>query len=501
MHAIVIGGGVSGLAAAHRLTEEGVRVTLLEASNRLGGKLLSGELAGVRTDLGAESMLARRPEGVDLARAVGLGDALQPPAVATASIWTRDALRPMPRGHLMGIPARAEDLAGVLSDEGVGRARRDADLPGPLLPDEGDDGNAGNHDDHGTAGDIAIGRLVADRMGDEVVDRLVEPLLGGVYAGDARAISLRAALPGLYEAARTAPTLADAVRAAMAAGAPRPAGTPPPAPFTGLDGGMGTLPGAIADACRAAGAEIRTDAPVRSLRRMPTGWVVTVGPDADTAEELAADAVVLAVPAGPAARLLADHAPAAARELDGIGYASMALITVALRRSDLDRPLPGSGFLVPAVDGRFIKASTFSSGKWEWAGRDPELYLLRASVGRHGDPTAVAMDDADLVKGALADLREAVGLTAAPVASVVTRWIDGLPQYTPGHAERIGRVRRAVAVLPGLRVCGAAHDGVGIPACIADARAAVADLRRAVPAHPTDLRPRPGRPTPNDTGE
>ncbi|MQS10222.1 FAD-dependent oxidoreductase, partial [Streptomyces alkaliphilus] len=208
MHAIVIGGGVSGLAAAHRLTEEGVRVTLLEASDRLGGKLLSGEVAGVRTDLGAESMLARRPEGVDLARAVGLGDALRPPAVATAAIWTRGALRPMPRGHLMGIPARAEDLAGVLSEEGVERARRDANLPGPLLPGAGG------------AGDIGIGRLVAERMGEEVVDRLVEPLLGGVYAGDARAISLRAALPGLYEAARTAPTLADAVRAAMAAGAP-----------------------------------------------------------------------------------------------------------------------------------------------------------------------------------------------------------------------------------------------------------------------------------------
>ncbi|MBB0245816.1 FAD-dependent oxidoreductase, partial [Streptomyces alkaliphilus] len=212
MHAIVIGGGVSGLAAAHRLTEEGVRVTLLEASDRLGGKLLSGQVAGVRTDLGAESMLARRPEGVDLARVVGLGDALRPPAVATAAIWTRGALRPMPRGHLMGIPARAEDLAGVLSEEGVERARRDADLPGPLLPGAGDPDVP---DVPGDPGDIGIGRLVAERMGEEVVDRLVEPLLGGVYAGDARAISLRAALPGLYEAARTAPTLADAVRAAM----------------------------------------------------------------------------------------------------------------------------------------------------------------------------------------------------------------------------------------------------------------------------------------------
>ncbi|MBB0232907.1 FAD-dependent oxidoreductase, partial [Streptomyces calidiresistens] len=214
MHAIVIGGGVSGLAAAHRLTEEGVRVTLLEASDRLGGKLLSGEVAGVRTDLGAESMLARRPEGVELARAVGLGDALQPPAVATAAIWTRGALRPMPRGHLMGIPARPGDLADVLSPEGVERARRDADLPGPLLP--GADG-AGTDDTGavGGFGDIAIGRLVAERMGDEVVDRLVEPLLGGVYAGDARAISLRAALPALYEAARTAPTLADAVRTVL----------------------------------------------------------------------------------------------------------------------------------------------------------------------------------------------------------------------------------------------------------------------------------------------
>ncbi len=165
-HAVVVGAGIAGLAAAHRLLEHGARVTVLEASERVGGKLLPGEIAGARVDLGAESLLARRPEAVGLARAVGLADRLQPPATASAALWTRGALRPMPKGHVMGVPGTAAALAGVLSDEGLARIGRDAELPPTEIGD-----------------DVAIGEYVAERFGREVVDRLVEPLLGGVYAG------------------------------------------------------------------------------------------------------------------------------------------------------------------------------------------------------------------------------------------------------------------------------------------------------------------------------
>ncbi|THA41220.1 protoporphyrinogen oxidase [Streptomyces sp. A1547] len=460
-HAVVIGGGIAGLAAAHRLLADGLRVTLLEAGPRLGGKLLAGELAGAPVDLGAESVLARRPEALELARAVGLGEALQPPATATAHLWTRGALRPMPRGHVMGVPGDLAPLAasGVLSAEGLARIEAERELPPAEIGE-----------------DVAVGEYVAARLGHEVVDRLVEPLLGGVYAGNAYRISMRAAVPQLFEAARTHASLGEGVRALQhqaAAQQPEQAGRPV---FSGIDGGIGRLPQAVAEACRAAGARISTGTAVRELLRTARGWRVVTG-----AEVIDADAVVLAVPAGPAARLLDGHAPAAAAELRTVEYASMALVTMAFRRSELPAVITGggaSGFLVPPVDGRTIKASTFSSNKWAWAGADPGLFLLRTSVGRYGDEGDLGREDSELVEVSLRDLGEAVGLAARPVASTVTRWDGGLPQYPVGHLARVARIRGAVAALPGLAVCGALYDGVGIPACIASAGKA-ADVVKA----------------------
>ncbi|CAL9616593.1 protoporphyrinogen oxidase [Streptomyces griseomycini] len=446
---VVVGAGVAGLAAAHRALERGARVTVLEASDRVGGKLLPGEIAGVRVDLGAESMLARRPEAVALAREVGLADRLRPPATATASLWTRGALRPMPKGHVMGVPGTADALAGVLSDEGLARIGRDADLPRTEVGD-----------------DVAVGEYVAARMGREVVDRLVEPLLGGVYAGDAYRISMRSAVPQLFEAARTHTSLTEGVREIQA----RSAASPQTGPvFMGVEGGVGTLPLAVAESVRARGAEILTGTPVTGLRRTPEGgWRVVAGD-----RTLSADAVVVAVPAPAAAGLLRAEAPRAAAELAGVEYASMALITLAYRRAETGLP-EGSGFLVPPVDGRTIKAATFASNKWGWiADEDPGLVVLRTSVGRHGETEVLRRDDADLVEVSRHDLKAATGLDAAPVATRVTRWDDGLPQYPVGHHARVARVREHLAGLAGLAVCGAAYDGVGIPACVASAYAAV----------------------------
>ncbi|MGW7310332.1 protoporphyrinogen/coproporphyrinogen oxidase, partial [Streptomyces sp. NPDC054835] len=233
-----------------------------------------------------------------------------------------------------------------------------------------------------------------------------------------------------------------------------------------------TLPGAVADAIRAAGGDIRTGTPVTALRRTgPHGWQV-VTPEM----VLTPDAVVLATPAGPAAALLASAAPAASAELAAVEYASMALVTLAFRRTDVTG-LPGSGFLVPPVDGHTIKASTFSSQKWAWVAESaPDLFVLRTSVGRHGEEEQVHREDADLVDVSLKDLAAATGLAARPVASTVTRWIGGLPQYPVGHLARVARVRTAVAGLPGLRLAGAAYEGVGIPACIASGHRAADEI-------------------------
>ncbi|MFD7238920.1 protoporphyrinogen oxidase [Streptomyces syringium] len=474
-HVVVIGGGISGLAAAHRLSRGGARVTVLEASGRLGGKLLAGEIAGVPVDLGAESMLARRPEAVDLARAVGLADRLQPPAATTAALWTRGGLRPMPKGHLMGVPGVLAPLAasGVLSDEGLARIARDEELP---------------HTETGE--DVAVGAYVAERMGREVVDRLVEPLLGGVYAGDAYRISMRAAVPKLFEAARTHRSLAEGVRAVQAqaareqgdaagdggpartgAGADRPV-------FMGIAGGIGRLPLAVADAVRAAGGEIRLDTPVAAVTRGADGWRIEL-----EAGTLTADAVVLATPTHDAARLLGPVCRPAAAELAAVEYASMALVTLAFRRPAVEGIAHGSGFLVPPVDGRKIKASTFSSNKWQWnADADPDLFVLRTSIGRFGDEEDLEREDSELVSMSLKDLGDAVGLAATPVDSRVTRWQGGLPQYPVGHLDRVARIREHVAGLPGLRVCGAAYDGVGIPACVSSGHRAADEVLRTLAA-------------------
>ncbi|GAA2141037.1 protoporphyrinogen oxidase [Kitasatospora kazusensis] len=448
---MVIGGGIAGLTAA-LLSSGGRRVTLLEASERLGGKLRGGEVGGVRVDLGAESMLARRPEGVDLARQVGLGEQLEPPSTAKAAIWTRDALRPLPGGQLMGVPGDLAALAasGVLSDEGLRRARQEERTPE-------------------VGADIAIGDYVAARLGREVVDRLVEPLLGGVYAGQTSEISLRAAVPALLPIARGGGPLVAGVHELV--GRAQNGGSAGPV-FQGLRGGLGTLPEAVAAACLRAGADLRTGSPVDELRRTPEGWRVV-----SNGEVLHADAVVLAVPAPQAARLLRAEAPGAAAELQAVEYAGMALVTMAFHRADLAEPLPGSGFLVPPVDGRAIKASTFSSNKWGWLDRSaPDAFLLRTSLGRHREEEVLDLPDEELVARSLADLGEAVGLRAQPYDTTVTRWLAGLPQYPVGHLDRVARIRAQVAGLGGLAVCGAAYDGVGIPACIASARRAVNEV-------------------------
>ncbi|WP_424862288.1 protoporphyrinogen oxidase [Streptomyces sp. MMS24-I29] len=454
-HVVVIGGGIAGLAAAHRLLGAGLRVTLLEATDRLGGKLMTGEIAGTQVDLGAESMLATRPEAVELARAVGLGDRLRAPATTAASVWTRDALRPMPKGHVMGVPGDPAALGDVISPEGLARVAEERDLTPTAVGD-----------------DVAVGAYVADRLGREVVDRLVEPLLGGVYAGDAYRISMRAAVPQLFEVVREGGSLLDGVRRIQERAAARPRTGPV---FQGIEGGIGTLPGAVAEAVRAAGGEILTGIPVLGLTRTGTGWEVRTD-----GRVIAADGVVLAAPAWSASTLLAAESPAASAELAGVEYASMALVTMAFRRSDVagTAALDGrSGFLVPPVDGRTIKASTFSTRKWSWvAEAAPDLFVLRTSVGRYGEEDHLHREDSELVGVSLRDLAAATGLAAEPVDTEVTRWIGGLPQYPVGHLARVARIREEVAKLPGLRVCGAVYDGVGIPACVASAHRAADEI-------------------------
>jgi oxygen-dependent protoporphyrinogen oxidase len=458
-HVVVVGGGIAGLAAAYELSraDAAPAVTVLEGSPEIGGKLRLAEVGGVRIDVGAESMLNRRPEAVALARDAGLGDDLVHPATTSARLWNRSRLVPMPR-TLMGVPADLSSLEHVLSRKGVARAAMDAVLPATTLGDQ----------------DTSVGALVEERFGKEVVDRLVEPLLGGVYAGHAREISARAAVPQVV-------SLLDRDRSMSRAAAAALSGPVSDVPvFAGLRGGLGRLPGAVA---AASGASVETGATVRDLVRRPDGgWRLVVGSTRDP-RLVEADAVVLATPARPTARLLSDVASDAALELARIEYASMAIVTMAFREHDLP-DVGGSGFLVPPVDGHAIKAATFSFAKWDWVRAAGEgLLLLRCSIGRHREEQVLQVADEELVDLAVCDLRDAIGLSVRPVDVHVQRWGGALPQYTVGHLDRVAAVRRAVADLPGLAVCGAAYEGLGIPACIASAQRAaekvLADLAAA----------------------
>jgi oxygen-dependent protoporphyrinogen oxidase len=484
-HVVIVGGGISGLAAAFFLRDQAVRVTVLEGSPRLGGKLCVSEIAGVAVDEGAEALLVTRPEGTGLIADAGLADQRVTPGTTSSAIWTRGALRPLPRRQYMGVPSDMAELdrSGVLSADGVTRAREDLELP-PTARD----------------GDVPVARYIAARFGDEVVDRLVDPLLGGVYAGRSAELSFDATLPRLAAVSRQHRSLAGAVQSLLPPPAERPAeqeapGSGPRAAasvFTTLAGGLGTLPDILGKASAAA---VRTGAMARELSRTESGWRLTVG-SAAAPEHIDADAVIIALPARPAGRLLAKvpGASAAVTAFGEISYASMAIVTLAYPRSAflprghgaerISEPglglsaLGWSGYLVPAVDGRAVKAATFSSVKWPHLAAAPSpgaepLEIVRCSVGRIGEEALLQRDDDDLAWLAAAELAEATGVRGAPVATRVTRWGGALPQYTVGHLDRVARIRAAMATQPGLAVCGAAYDGVGIPACAATARTAV----------------------------
>jgi protoporphyrinogen/coproporphyrinogen III oxidase len=477
----IVGAGIAGLAAAYFLRDEPVQVTVLDGAPRVGGKLAVAEVAGARLDVGAEALLTRRPEGTGLIRAAGLAGRLVDPGTTAARIWSRGQLHPLPARQFMGVPADLGELArtGLLSAAGMARAAREPGLPAAARD-----------------GDVPVARYVGARFGPELVDRLVDPLLGGVYAGRSEELSFEATLPALAAASGQHASLTGAAAALLPAppapGPENPGGPRRPPVFTTLRGGLGTLPPVLATA---SGAQVRTGAMVRELVPTARGWRLTIG-SAHAPQWLDADAVILALPAWPASRLLGGvpGAAAAAAAFGEISYASMAIVTLAYPATAFPRRLDSSGYLVPGVDGHPVKAVTFSSVKWPHlrAGADG-LVFVRCSVGRIGEEAVLHRDDADLTALAAADLAAATGVRGAPAAGLVTRWGGALPQYTVGHTARVARIRAGLASQPGLAACGAVFAGVGIPACIATARDAVDQIVAGLGAAGNGSVPAPAR--------
>lgn len=446
---VVVGGGITGLVVARDLVLAGASVTLVEPEH-LGGRLRTTPFGGTALDEAADAFLARVSDGVDLCRELGIDGDLVSPAARRAYVWSRGELRLLPNAQLLGVPTDLDELAasGIVSAEGLEQAHRD--LREPLVA---------------PTGDIAIGALMRARLGDEVTDRLIDPLVGGINAGDTDQLSLAATVPQLDAAARSgAASLIEACRAQRAAVAD------PEAPiFFAPRAGMGALADAVAADANDHGLTVISGRAV-GLERERRCWRVSL----EGGRALPADAVVIATAAPTAAGLVRPHARAAADVLASIPYASVAMISIAVDPAAVDRPLDGSGYLVPRVEGRTITACSWATSKWPHL-VDNGTVLLRTSVGRDGDDRAQSLGDSALIDATLADLRDTMALRGAPSEVRVTRWPSSFPQYRPGHLERVAKLEADLATItPTVIVTGAALHGLGVPACIRQGRAAAA---------------------------
>jgi oxygen-dependent protoporphyrinogen oxidase len=408
------------------------------------------ELAGLPMDVGAEAFLARRPELPALADELGLADRVVHPGPASPTIRAGGRTAALPAGTLLGIPGSSARLDDVLSP--AGRARVAGERGRDLCWEVG--------------GDRPLGGLLRERFGDEVADRLVEPLLGGVYAGRVDRLGTRACVPTLASALdRGAASLTEAVDAALPA-----AGASSGPVFGALRGGYRVLLEALLEAT---GAELRLGSTVRELTRAGDRWRLEFGSAADPGH-LDVDAVLLAVPTPALRRLLSGPAPAAAAAVEGVELASSVVVALAYREGDVAGLPASSGVLIAAGEPLASKAFTYSANKWPHLapGATDGLVRLRASLGRAGDETTLQVPDEELVTRVRSDLAELTGVGAAPVAVHVQRWGGGLPQYGVAHGERVRRLERSLAGLPGLEAAGSLLNGVGVPACIGTARAA-----------------------------
>ena len=461
----VVGAGIAGLAAAYELRCAGVDAVVLEAGDRPGGKIDGSQVGCLAVDSGPDGFVARDPAAAELCRRIGLGTELVTPASSGACVFLNGSLVPLPDRSVLGVPWTAEAVAGtgIVSDHGVEALRR---------------GLAQNADP--LAGDASVGEVLRPRVGDEVFERLVDPLLGGISAGSADRMSIEACAPPLHEAARRGGPLSAALQRAAARQGARSGNAAPPV-FQSVRGGITRIVDALAAEL---GDAVNLSTPAQ--RVTPAG-TTDAGPRWSVATprgSIHADGVILACPAWEAARLLEPLVPEAAQTLANIEYSDVALTVFAVPERHLARPLDCSGYLVPRREGLLTTACSWASSKWRHYRREG-LAVLRVSAGRIDDRRWLDLDSAELVS-ALAGELAAAGVIAQTAAAKgcfeahVTRWPRSLPQYRPGHLTSVATVDACLAnETPGLAAAGAAFRGLGLPACIRSAQAAAATVARA----------------------
>lgn len=465
----VIGGGIAGLSAAHRLLSAGPaeatpKVTVFEGRDRLGGWVRSESFAGRAVDFGPDSLLVRTPWAAELCRELGIDDELVAPGAGASRLLLGGKLKVLPAGILAGLPGGPLPFvrSGLLGPFGLLRAALDLVLPAWRAP----------------AADESIGSLIRRRLGSQVLSRVIDPLLGGVHAGRCDDLSLAATAPQIAAAARADRSLLRGLRK-TAPPAPAPGSKPRPV-FMGPRDGMQRIADALVGAIESAGGELQTGALVTALEHGEAGRIRVVVEGADPVEY---DAVVLAVPARAAAALLRAHVPRSAEALEDLQYASVAQVALAYRPEDLPALPDGTGFLVPRGEGTLVTACTFLDQKWPERDRDAvdplaDATVIKCSVGRVDDPRFIDLTDEQIVRKVHDDLARILGFPAGagPIDQRVFRAVRGLPQYTPGHLDRVTDLEgELISAFPRLALAGAAYRGTSVPLCIRQGRDA-ADL-------------------------
>ncbi|HEX6650292.1 MAG TPA: protoporphyrinogen oxidase [Pyrinomonadaceae bacterium] len=453
---VVIGGGITGLAAANRLIELGqTNVTLLEATGRLGGTIETEHRDGFLLERGPDSFISEKPEALALAKRLGLESRLvQTNEQHRRSFIVRNGrLRAVPEGFQLLAPSRiwpfiTSDIFSV-----AGKMRMAADL---VLPRRSTNGMK----------DETLASFVRRRLGREALERMAQPMVGGIYTADPETLSLRATLPRFLDMERDHRSL---ILAMLRQGRAQKTGTSGArySLFLSFDRGMQVLVDALANVK----ADIRLN--TRAVQLQPDGpsWTIAT----NTGEQIKADAVCLALPAFVAATLVDDIDASLATKLSQIKYASTATINFGYKRSAIAHSLEGFGFVVPLIEKRSLIACTFSSVKFD--GRAPEGHvLLRAFAGGALQPEIFALDESEMAARVEAELRELLGIKEKPLFTEVAKWERSMPQYEIGHLDRVAEIENDLSHFPGLTLAGNSYRGAGIPDCIRSGESAAESI-------------------------
>ena len=439
---VIVGAGIAGLSAAYELQKRGCSFVILERGSRAGGVILSEQVDGYTIDGGPDSLLTQKPEAIRLCEELGLGDRLVPTSPPRLAFIQRSGrLHPLPASSVLGIPTRLGPFIRTGLFTWPGKLRMGAEVFVPPRRDEGDE---------------SIGSFIRRRFGDEAVTYLAEPLLAGIHAGDVERLSIRALFPRFVETERKYGSLLRAFRRQ-------------PRSTASTDGAFRSLPGGLSELVAAL---VRT-LPQPALRLNTPAARLFLNPHrVETAQGdvIGARAIILAAPAYVTSALMRDVDPTISRLSGEIDYASSGTIAMAFHRSAVAHPLNGSGFVVPKAEGGGILAASWLSSKWPHRAPDGRV-LMRAFVGGGRDPQALQKTDSELVSLARSALTPLLGLSGPPLLTRVYRFDRASAQHDVGHLDRVASIDRALATRPGLYITGSGFRGVGIPDCVADARA------------------------------